>query len=469
MDSSPNEEEGNVRRIRVLMFPWLAHGHISPFLELAKTLAQRNFYIYFCSTPINLTSIKDKLSRDRQLEDTSIELVELRLPSLPDLPPHYHTTKSLPPHLMPTLKKAFDLSSPSFKDILLTIKPDLLVYDFIQAWAPTLASQLNIPAVQLLTTGAAFTSFALHLFKENPDTQFPFPSIYLYDHETHQVIKRISHPEGMEDRERITQSIDKSTDVVFINTFKEIEEKYLDYLSYTLGKELVPVGPLLQNPTSSPSCDHEQEMNKFDEWLRNKENSSVVFVSFGTEYFMSKEEIQEVAYGLELSEVNFIWVIRFPDNLEEDRLAQVLPKGFMERIVEKGMVVENWAPQAKILVNDKIGGFVSHCGWNSVMESMKYGVPIIAMPMHLDQPINARLVVELGLGVEVKRDEDGRLDRREIGEVIRKVLMGKGGIEVKMKAKEMSQKMRCKGDEDIDALVGKLERLCNKQTNNYAK
>ncbi|KAI3838855.1 hypothetical protein MKX03_002631 [Papaver bracteatum] len=208
----------------------------------------------------------------------------------------------------------------------------------------------------------------------------------------------------MEDRYRITQSIDKSIGVVLINTFKEIEEKYLDYFSCTLGKD--------------PSYDHKQEMNKSDEWLRNIENSSVVFVSI-------------VAYGLEISEVNFIWVIRFPDNHEKYRLdLRVYGEEWREI-----MVVENWAPQAKILVNDKIGGFVSHCGWNLVMESMKYGVPIIAMPMHLAPPINARLLVEL----------DGRLDRREIREVIRKVLMGKEGMEVQRKAKEMSQKMRCKG------------------------
>ncbi|MCL7028157.1 hypothetical protein MKW94_027626 [Papaver nudicaule] len=177
---------------------------------------------------------------------------------------------------------------------------------------------------------------------------------------------------------------------------------------------------------------------------------------------MSKEEIQEIAYGLELSEVNFIWVIRFPDDQKETDIGQVLPKGFMERIGEKGLVAEKWAPQAKILESCKIGGFVSHCGWNSVLESMQYGVPIIAMPMHIDQPINARFVVEIGLGVEVKRDGDGKLDRRQMGEVIRKVVMGKEGMEVQRKAKEISQKMRCKGNEDIDVLVEKLERLCDK-------
>ncbi|XP_026428121.1 beta-D-glucosyl crocetin beta-1,6-glucosyltransferase-like [Papaver somniferum] len=268
MDSSKDEDHR--KRIQILMFPWLAHGHISPFLELAKRLASKNFYIYFCSTPINLSSIEHQLiDRDRN-QTRSIEVVELNLPSLPNLPPHYHTTKSLPHHLMPTLKKALDLSAPSFNNLLSTIQPDILIYDFIQPWAPTQASCLNIPAIQLLTTGAAFTSFFAHLVKKHPDTKFPFPSIYLYDHEECKFTKKSSFSDDSEDRVRVFQCIDRSTDIVLINTFKEIEEKYLDYLSSTIGKELVPVGPLLQNPTNSTGCDHEQE-NKYRELLANKE------------------------------------------------------------------------------------------------------------------------------------------------------------------------------------------------------
>lgn len=78
------------------MFPWLAHGHVSPFLELAKNLCNQNFHIYFCSTPINLDSIKQTLNQDSN--NPPIELIELHLPSLPSLPPHYHTTKNIPPH-----------------------------------------------------------------------------------------------------------------------------------------------------------------------------------------------------------------------------------------------------------------------------------------------------------------------------------------------------------------------------------
>ena len=88
---------------------------------------------------------------------------------------------------------------------------------------------------------------------------------------------------------------------------------------------------------------------------------------------------------------------------------KALPLGFLERVGERGMVVEGWVPQVKILLHSSIGGFVSHCGWSSVMEAMKYGNPIIAIPMHIDQPVNARLVEEIGVGVEVVRDKNGKL------------------------------------------------------------
>uniref|UniRef100_A0A2N9IRE0 Uncharacterized protein n=1 Tax=Fagus sylvatica TaxID=28930 RepID=A0A2N9IRE0_FAGSY len=375
--------------ISVLMLPWLAHGHISPFLELAEKLTTRNIHIYFCSTPINLGPIKQKLSEKHSL---SIQLVELHLPSLPDLPPHYHTTNGLPPHLMPILKKALDMASPNFNTILKKLKPDLVIYDFLQLWAPSLALSLNIPAVDFIPMSATI----------------------------------------------------------------EIEAKYIDYLSVLSKKKIVPVGPLVQEPV------HDYEENEIIEWLNKKEPSSVVFVSFGSEYFLSREEIQEMAYGLELSMVSFIWVVRFPQG-DKVNLEMALPKGYLDRVGDIGMVVEGWAPQIKILEHASIGGFVSHCGWSSVMESMKFGVPIIAMPMHLDQPMNARLVEELGVGVEVKRDMNGRLEREEVAKVIRRVVVEKIGEGIGVKATELKEKIRNKGDEEIDGVVQELVQLCSKK------
>ena len=241
-----------------------------------------------------------------------------------------------------------------------------------------------------------------------------------------------------------------------IKTFREIEAKYIDYLSVLSKKKIVPVGPLVQEPV------HDYEENEIIEWLNKKEPSSVVFVSFGSEYFLSREEIQEMAYGLELSMVSFTWVVRFPQG-DKANLEMALPKGYLDRVGDIGMVVEGWAPQIKILEHASIGGFVSHCGWSSVMESMKFGVPIIAMPMHLDQPMNARLVEELGVGVEVKRDMNGRLEREEVAKVIRRVVVEKIGEGIGVKATELKEKIRNKGDEEIDGVVQELVQLCSKK------
>ncbi|CAK9134782.1 unnamed protein product [Ilex paraguariensis] len=169
--------------------------------------------------------------------------------------------------------------------------------------------------------------------------------------------------------------------------------------------------------------------------------------------------MEEMVHGLELSGVNFIWVVRFPEG-KKIRVEEELPEGFLERVGERGMVVEGWAPQGRVLEHSSVGGFVSHCGWSSVMEGIKFGVPIIAMPMHLDQAFNARMVEEVEVGDEVVREKDGRLKREEVARGIRKVVLEKNGKELRRKAKEMSEKMKKSGDEEINGQVEELVKLC---------
>ncbi|ONI21747.1 hypothetical protein PRUPE_2G085800 [Prunus persica] len=222
---------------------------------------------------------------------------------------------------------------------------------------------------------------------------------------------------------------------------------------------IVPVGPLVQEPMDL-KVDEETWIMK---WLNKRERASVVYVCFGSEYFLTKEEIEEIAHGLELSKVSFIWVIRFPNEEKGRRVEEVLPEGFLERVGEKGIIVEGWA---KILKHSSVGGFVSHCGWSSVLESVKFGVPIIAMPMHLDQPINSRLVEEEGVGVEVKRTTEGSLQREEVAKVIRDVVVEKIGEGVRKKALEIRDNMKKKEDAEIDGVVEELMQLCTKTGSN---
>ncbi|GKD55233.1 beta-D-glucosyl crocetin beta-1,6-glucosyltransferase [Tanacetum coccineum] len=152
-------------------------------------------------------------------------------------------------------------------------------------------------------------------------------------------------------------------------------------------------------------------------------------------------------------------MLRFPKSDIEIDLLKALPLGFFERIKNRGLVVKGWAPQSKILRHKNIGGFVSHCGWSSVLEATKFGVPIVAMPMHLDQPINARLVSEVGVGLEVVR-EDGRLIRKNVAQVIQQVVVGELGVAVKFKAKKLQDTLEKKRNKEIGVVVGELHQLC---------
>ncbi|VFQ77623.1 unnamed protein product [Cuscuta campestris] len=439
-------------RLRVVMLPWLGFGHVSPFLELGKKLSLRNFEIYICSTPATLEPVKKKLAAA-----ASVSFLELTLPSSPELPPQNHTTNSLPPHLMPHLKEAFEASRPAFAQLLRDIKPDLLIYDFLSPWAPQEAAGLGIPAIQFITMSSTFTCFKFQQFSQ-PGVEFPFPAIRYRDYELARMAKANAStpPERREKDERsVRDCFSRSCGLVLIKTYDEIEGQYSNFLTTLTGKRIVPVGALVQEPSKE---DGESEVIK---WLNGKKEKSTVFVSFGSEYFLTEEDLTEIAHGLYLSyPVNFVWVLRFPKGGNHDDLKLVLPDGFLERVEGWGLVVEGWAPQAKILEHPSIGGFVSHCGWSSVMEGMKYGVPIIAMPMHIDQPVNAKLAAEVGVAMEVVRDSSGKHHRCEIAAVIRKVVRGEGGKGVRAKAAAMREMLAEKGDIEIDKVAEELRKLC---------
>ncbi|WOH13473.1 hypothetical protein DCAR_0832983 [Daucus carota subsp. sativus] len=429
------------KKLSVLMFPWLAHGHLSPFLELGRKLSKRNFSVHLCSTPANLSSIRKRMG-----EESSIQLVQLDLPSLPNLPPCWHTTNGLPPHLMDTLKSAFDMAKPGFSKILETVKPDLLIYDFLRPWPAQAAVDLRIPAVQFIATSATMTSFMLHTFKY-PSIDYPFSTIFYREYEKAQV----SRSGECDELHKAIESLEMSDTVILIKGIKEMEGNFSDYLSTMSGKKIVHVGALVQDPIRKDDSDIIQ-------WLNKKKKYSTIFISFGSEYFLSEEDFKELAHGLMLSNVNFIWVVRFPVG-EIIRVEDKLPAGFHKKVGARGLIVEGWAPQANILGHSSIGGFVSHCGWNSVNESMYFGVPIIAMPMHLDQPINARLVKDFGTGIEVLRDENGRVKREKIASVIKQVVATRNGRIMRKKAKELGASIRQKGDEEIDEVVKELMQL----------
>lgn len=153
--------------------------------------------------------------------------------------------------------------------------------------------------------------------------------------------------------------------------------------------------------------------------------------------------------------------MRFPHN-KKVSLQEALPEGFLDRMREKdsGLIVERWAPQTEILAHSSVGAFMSHCGMSSIVESVYYGVPIIGLPLKLDQPLNARFVVGAGVAVEVVKDENGGFGGEEIANVLEKVFFEKIGEEMRVKAAELSGTMRSEEESAVEEAAEQLRRLC---------
>nr|AFJ53039.1 UDP-glycosyltransferase 1 [Linum usitatissimum] len=440
---------------RILMFPWLAHGHISPFLELANKLVSRrpNFHVYLCSSPINLQSTTKLIKHPSR-----IDLIELHLPSLPDLPPHSHATKGLPTHLIPTLLKALDMAGSEFSQILTKLSPDLLISDFLQPWAPKLAlSLLKIPTVCFMTAPAIVYDFGFTSMNASGqfNGHFPMRSNHVVDYGAAESTPSLT--------DRFMRSMERSSTVVLIKSFRDIEAHYIDRVSKFIGKSMVTIAPLVPDDDDGEG-DQEPDNNEIINWLNKKHKSSVVYISFGSECYLSASQIQELAHALlillveKACPVNFIWVLRFPRG-EEVEISEALPEGFIDEMVgpdNKVYLVEGWAPQRRILRHGSVGGFVSHCGWSSVMEAMKYGVPIIGVPLRMDQPMNARLVEEIGVGLKVEK-----IERGELAKVIEEVVVGERNVEFRDKATEIQNCLLEKGDSDIDEAIERLVHLCS--------
>uniref|UniRef100_A0A803MAG3 2-hydroxyflavanone C-glucosyltransferase n=1 Tax=Chenopodium quinoa TaxID=63459 RepID=A0A803MAG3_CHEQI len=182
---------------------------------------------------------------------------------------------------------------------------------------------------------------------------------------------------------------------------------------------------------------------------RQTEKDSVIYISFGSTTSITDEQITELALGLERSRQKFIWVLRKADTGyvftgDEVKMPQ-LPEGYEGRMKHNGIVVRDWAPQLQILAHPSIGGFMSHCGWNSCMESISMGVPMAAWPMHSDQPRNAVLVTEvLRMGTQVRdwAHHAELVASTTIENALRRLMASEEGEEMRRRAAELGEAVR---------------------------
>ncbi|KAL6978908.1 N-hydroxythioamide S-beta-glucosyltransferase [Sarracenia purpurea var. burkii] len=191
-------------------------------------------------------------------------------------------------------------------------------------------------------------------------------------------------------------------------------------------------------------------------WLDNQPNQSVVYVSFGSLAKLGSDQMEELAFGLRSTNYHFLWVVRATEE-------STLPQNFATEAAKSGNLVVSWCPQLDVLAHKAVGCFITHCGWNSTLEALSLGVPMVAMPQWTDQTTNAKWVVDVwGMGVRARSDDDGVVRREEVERYIREVMEGERVDEIRqnaMKWRELALQEVSEGgssDRNIDEFVASL-------------
>ncbi|KAJ4775280.1 Glycosyltransferase [Rhynchospora pubera] len=451
-------KESNMKSA-VVLYSNPAAGHLIPMVSLAKLFEEHGF----SATVITFNHPLITNKADQEVSRLSAANPSISFHVLPPITTGEDSYANLPPpDVSRIILEAQNQNLQNFiLDLSKTCCVRVMVLDYLCTLALDAARQLSIPAYFLTPFSASFAAFLLNLLeldvssslslKDFGDGPINFPGlppvltsdcpIYLIDRETD------SYKAFM----RTVPSLVKS-DGILMNTFESLEPKAISALREGLcvpSFNMPPVysiGPLVTE-TREKELEERHECLK---WLDSQPKGTVVFLCFGSMGGFSLDQIKQIAIGLEKSNQRFLWVLKFntePRNIynksiPELELDQMLPEGFLDRTKDRGMVVKNWAPQIQVLHHESVGGFVTHCGWNSILEAVTVGKPMVCWPLYAEQKLNKVLLVDhgTGLGVAMEGYDQDTVVAEEVEAKVRWLMEGEGSKLLKERVKAMMGK-----------------------------
>ncbi|CAH1412186.1 unnamed protein product [Lactuca virosa] len=432
----------------IAILPSPGMGHLIPMAEFAKRLVKEHPISVTIIIPSTGTPPKAQIS---VLESLPENIHHLFLPSV--------NVKGLPEGARPEILISFIMRSSlsSLRDALISLKSRTnlvaLVFDMFGHDSMEVAKEFCLFNFLFFPTNAMVLSFTFILPKLDEETSCEYkdlPDPVKVPGSVSFLGRDLMDPVHIRTDEVYKGYLLLSKrlallDGILVNSFEELEEETFRVL-YTgaAGQTpIYPIGPLIQSVPSN-------EPNPHDciKWLDSQPDGSVVFVSFGSGGTLSLLQIHELALGLEMSGHKFLWVVRSPDenasnasyftaSSETDPLG-FLPEGFLARTVKQGLIVSSWAPQIEILSHKATGGFLTHCGWNSTLESVVHGVPMIAWPLYAEQHMNAKMMTEaLCLALRAETDENGLVGKEMIEKVVKELMEGCEGKKISQRLNEL--------------------------------
>ncbi|GJU52565.1 zeatin O-glucosyltransferase-like protein [Tanacetum coccineum] len=456
----------------VVMVPLPLQGHLNQLLHFSRLISAHNIPVHFVSTTVHGGKARLRLEGWNPNIISNIFFHQYYIQPFESPPPNPNSNTMFPAHLYPLCDTATHLRRP--------------VASLLRKLAPTTRRLVVIHDSLMGSVVQDFVCFPnAETYTFHSVSAF---SIALYTSEkVREEIQKLMKPQTLtkdlvsfegcftsEFKKFIATQHEytKLSSGRIYNTCKVLEQPILDLLEIDAQnkKRCVPAHDV---PNSLFDSQHQKDRSnktlnsnkllwalgpfnpldvkrsKLDQssclkWLDKQASNSVIFVSFGTTTLFSQEQINEIAIGLEESNQKFVWVVRDAD---DDRVSREikLPVGYENRVKDQGSVVRKWAPQLEILSHRSIGGFMSHCGWNSCIESLSMGVPIAAWPIHSDQPNNAVLVTEVlkaGLVVKEWCQREQVVAAASVENVVRRLMGSKEGEDVRKRAAAMSCRIR---------------------------
>ncbi|KAK6936778.1 UDP-glucuronosyl/UDP-glucosyltransferase [Dillenia turbinata] len=440
----------------IALIPSAGIGHLIPYLRLAETLALEKCIVTII-TPKPTVSFAESNLISRFLS-THPDMKQLEFQILP--PSQSNSTTNDPFFLQyDAVNRSAHLLGPLLSSVsppLSAIVSDLLVSTSLVS----IVADLNLPNYILATTSARFLSLMVYLptLLAEPNTKFGGDSDSVTVPGLASIPQSSIPPPFANPNHLFTELIRSNSRMipqakgVLVNTFDLFEPETLSALNsgsvLTSLPPFIPIGPLV--PYESEDC-----LSLI--WLDEQPEGSVVYVAFGSRTTMSKDQIRELGEGLEKSGYRFFWVIKgsIVDKDDKGDIGEVVGKLYAERNKNKAMMIKEWVNQEKVLAHPAIGGFVNHCGWNSVTEAALHGIPMLAWPLHGDQRVNAEVVEKAGLGIWERGwgwNGEKLVKAEEIGKKVKEIMSNaKGNIADK------------NDEEEIGAVLGKSYMGRNKK------
>ncbi|KAL3721742.1 hypothetical protein ACJRO7_034134 [Eucalyptus globulus] len=472
---------GESHQVHIFFFPFMASGHMIPMIDMAKLFAIRGCKSTLIATPHDKPTFLKSIAKTKD-DGFDIDVITATLPlkevGLPEDCDNMNKVTTV--EIRKQFFRAIKMLDQQLERLIEKLAPNCLVSDMLLPWTTEIAAKWGIP--RLVFHGTSAFSIAsmecVRLYEPQKRVSCDSEPFVIPNFPGEITMSRMQLPDVYREETEVTKLLnvmmesEKRSFGVIMNSFYELEPAYADHYRTFLGRQSWFVGPLSLCNKESEDKAHRGNQASIDQheclkWLDSRQPNSVIYICFGSMANFNVPQLHEIAVGLEASGQQFIWVVKKDPNVEEGK-EEWLPDGYESRIQNKGLIIRGWAPQVLILDHEAIGGFVTHCGWNSTLEAITAGVPMVTWPVEAEQFFNEKFVtqvlkvgVSIGVKQWVKQFGDSMKSER-VEDAVKRVLVGEEAEEMRRRAKALAEMARGAVEEggsswsDLGALIQEL-------------